>query len=427
VSDLALTTLTGVPLRAFPRSARVIRGSGDRLESAERVKRIRDLAACLALGPIALLLTLVLAAFVRMETRGPVFVTLQRSGRGGRPFRMHRFRTRTMVEGSAGGSWVDIRGGARGDGAAAANGSRTSVGRFLHATGLENLPALLNVLTGEMALVGPRPRRYQTDSHRLWHTAPLEVRPGLTGPCRVADRALSRDEQARLDIAYVRTQNSTLDLRIVWATLAFVLSGTRILVKRIFDILIAAALLVLLAPCMAAIAVVVRRSSPGPVLFRQKRVGVDGRPFRILKFRTMCSDAETVLRSDAALYAAYVENGYKLPLGIDPRITRIGLWLRRTSLDELPQLWNVLRGDMSLVGPRPVVPDEVAHYGDRAQTFLSVLPGVTGLWQVCGRSDVPYPERCDVELDYVRSWSLSQDLVILYRTVGAVVSGRGAT
>ena len=128
MSDLALTTLTGVPLRAFPRSARAIRGSGDRLESAERVKRIRDLAACLALGPIALLLTLVLAAFVRMETRGPVFVTLQRSGRGGRPFRMHRFRTRTMVEGSAGGSWVDIRGGARGDGAAAANGSRTSVG-----------------------------------------------------------------------------------------------------------------------------------------------------------------------------------------------------------------------------------------------------------------------------------------------------------
>jgi exopolysaccharide production protein ExoY len=425
VSELALTTLTGTPERAFGWSATAIRSSTVLVAETERLKRARDLAICLALAPFALLLTLLVAVFIRLETDGPVFIAKQRNGRGGRAFQMLRFRTRCANARSYSESGMHLQDGLLGRGAT--TGSRTAVGRFLHATGLENLPALVNVMAGDMALVGPRPRRYHTNSYRLWHTAPLEVRPGLTGPCRVADRRLSRDEQTRLDIAYVRSQSTTLDVRIILSTLVVILSGTRILLKRILDITIAAALLILVAPWMAVIAIAVRRTSSGPVLFRQLRVGVDGKPFRILKFRTMCSDAEMVLRSDRSLYTAFVDNGYKLPLGIDPRITPIGRWLRRTSLDELPQLWNVLRGDMSLVGPRPVVPDEVAYYGDRAETFLSVLPGVTGLWQVCGRSDLPYPERCDVELDYVRTWSLSQDLLILYRTVGAVVSGRGAT
>jgi lipopolysaccharide/colanic/teichoic acid biosynthesis glycosyltransferase len=424
VSELAFTSLSATPLRVSLRAMPTVRSSAARLDSIERAKRIRDLTLCVVIAPLVLLLGLVLALCVRLETGGPVLITRQRSGRGGRTFQMLRFRTRFVIPEGTGRPATPFGPGRRAG--AYGRGSRTAVGRVLHATRLVNLPALFNVITGEMALVGPRPRRYHADCHRLWHTAPLEVRPGLTGPCRVAGRKLDRDEETRLDIGYVRSQNTAVDVGIVLSTLRVVLSGARILVKRVFDIVVAASLLILLAPCMALIAWMVWRTSQGPVLFRQLRVGVDGRPFHILKFRTMCSDAEAVLRSDPALHAAYVANDFKLPLGIDPRITPIGLWLRRTSLDELPQLWNVLRGDMSLVGPRPVVPDEVAHYGHRADTFLSVLPGVTGLWQVCGRSDLPYPERCDVELDYVRTWSLSRDLVILYRTVGAVVSGRGA-
>lgn len=138
------------------------------------------------------------------------------------------------------------------------------------------------------------------------------------------------------------------------------------------------------------------------------------------------SNAEAILRSDPELYAEYVRNDFKLPPERDTRITRMGRFLRRTSLDELPQLWNVLRGEMSLVGPRPVVVDELTHYGTEKPVFLSLKPGVTGAWQVNGRSSVPYPDRAMVELEYVRSWSLGRDLQILLQTVPAVLAQRGA-
>jgi exopolysaccharide production protein ExoY len=196
--------------------------------------------------------------------------------------------------------------------------------------------------------------------------------------------------------------------------------------KRDMDIALAAVLLLVAAPVMLIIAAAIRWTSPGAAIFRQVRIGRNARPFRIWKFRTMRGDAEAVLRADAALYAEYVANDYKLPPDRDPRITPLGRWLRRTSLDELPQLINVLRGEMSLVGPRPIVTDEIAHYGDHADTFHAALPGLTGAWQVAGRSDLRYPERCDVELEYVRNWSLARDLMILLATVRLVISGRGA-
>ena len=196
--------------------------------------------------------------------------------------------------------------------------------------------------------------------------------------------------------------------------------------KRDLDLVLAGALLLITAPLMLTIAVAVRCTSPGPALFRQLRIGRNARPFGILKFRTMRGDAEAVLAADPALYAEYVANDYKLSPDRDPRITPLGRWLRRTSLDELPQLFNVLRGEMSLVGPRPIVADEIAHYGDRADVFHAALPGLTGAWQVAGRSDLRYPERCDVELEYVRNWSLARDVVILFATVRQVINGRGA-
>ncbi len=195
--------------------------------------------------------------------------------------------------------------------------------------------------------------------------------------------------------------------------------------KVVIDRVGALVALILLSPVLAVIAVAVRRDSPGPVLFRQRRIGFGGRPFTIYKFRSMAGDAEERLRRDG-LYDTYVANGFKLPPGDDPRITRLGSMLRRTSLDELPQLLNVLRGSMSLVGPRPVVPDELACYGELASAYTGVRPGVTGYWQVNGRSDVGFPERAELDAYYYDNRSLRVDLRILVRTVVAVAFRIGA-
>lgn len=200
----------------------------------------------------------------------------------------------------------------------------------------------------------------------------------------------------------------------------------QLILKRTVDLVLATLGIVVLAPLMAAVAVVVKLDSPGPVLFRQKRLGAGGRPFTIYKFRSMRSDAEEVLRSNPELLERYIANNYKLPEGQDPRISRLGRFLRKSSLDELPQLFNVIRGDMSLVGPRPIVPKELEEYGDRASIVLAVKPGVTGYWQVSGRSDVGYPERADLDIHYIVHWSTFLDLKILLLTIPNVLRSGGA-
>jgi exopolysaccharide biosynthesis polyprenyl glycosylphosphotransferase len=189
--------------------------------------------------------------------------------------------------------------------------------------------------------------------------------------------------------------------------------------KAVLDRTLALIAIVLLAPVFLTVAVLIRRDSPGPSLFRQRRVGRNGRMFTIYKFRSMAGDAEERLKRDG-LYDAYVANGFKLPPGNDPRITKLGSLLRRTSLDELPQLFNVVAGSMSLVGPRPVVPDELSSYGELANAYIGVRPGVTGYWQVNGRSDVGFPERAELDAYYYDNRSFRVDLRILARTVLAV-------
>lgn len=198
------------------------------------------------------------------------------------------------------------------------------------------------------------------------------------------------------------------------------------LVKRAFDVPLAVVLTLIALPLMAIVAVAIYLSSPGPILFRQKRLGRGGEPFPCLKFRSMRADAEKILMSDPDLYERYRINGYKLPAEEDPRIHPVGAFLRRTSLDELPQLFNVIAGHMSLVGPRPIVPAELEEYGDARESFLSAYPGITGWWQVSGRSELPYPERAYLELEYVERWSPLLDLRILSQTVPAVLARRGA-
>ncbi len=201
------------------------------------------------------------------------------------------------------------------------------------------------------------------------------------------------------------------------------LSGGRRLAKELFDRLSAGLALLLLSPLLLAIGLAIRLSSPGPALFRQTRIGKNGAAFTVLKFRSMYLDAEQRLPE---LRPVNDNDGVLFKIRDDPRVTRLGRLLRRYSLDELPQLFNVLTGQMSLVGPRPPLPSEVEQYAGDVSRRLVVKPGLTGLWQVSGRSDLSWEESVRIDLRYVENWSLALDAMILWRTVFAVLRSQGA-
>lgn len=198
-------------------------------------------------------------------------------------------------------------------------------------------------------------------------------------------------------------------------------------IKRLLDLFSTVAGGALIGPMLLAVALLVKLDSPGPAFYGHRRLGIGGEHFRCWKFRTMYANAEQLLeeslRHDPGLRAEWEQN---FKLREDPRVTRIGRFLRKTSLDELPQLWNVVRGEMSLVGPRPIVDAEVSKYGEVYGMYRRIRPGISGFWQVSGRSDTSYAERVKLDAYYVHNWSVWLDLVILARTVGSVVLGRGA-
>jgi exopolysaccharide biosynthesis polyprenyl glycosylphosphotransferase len=200
-------------------------------------------------------------------------------------------------------------------------------------------------------------------------------------------------------------------------------SGWKRVLKGALDRFGAAVALVLIAPVLLAIAVAVRLSGPGPVLYRQERVGAYGRTYTMLKFRSMVDGADAKLQE---LLARNEGAGLLFKMRRDPRVTPVGRWLRRFSLDELPQLFNVLGGSMSLVGPRPPLPQEVERYDTSTRRRLLVKPGLTGLWQISGRSDLSWEESVRLDLRYVENWSLALDLLILWKTASAVIRSRGA-
>jgi lipopolysaccharide/colanic/teichoic acid biosynthesis glycosyltransferase len=183
-------------------------------------------------------------------------------------------------------------------------------------------------------------------------------------------------------------------------------------------------LLLASAPLIAVAALLVRATSPGPIFFRQVRCGLYGRRIGVWKLRTMCAGAEAM---QAELHEQNEMDGPVFKLRDDPRVTPVGRWLRRFSIDELPQLWNVLKGDMSLVGPRPPMPSEVSHYDPSDRRRLSMRPGITCIWQVSGRNLIGFGEWIKLDLEYIDNWSLALDLVLLIKTIPAVLSGRGAS
>ncbi len=200
-------------------------------------------------------------------------------------------------------------------------------------------------------------------------------------------------------------------------------SGGTYLFKRVLDVCSSAFALLVFSPIFLAIALAIRLDSPGPVFFGQSRVGRDGREFKVWKFRSMAVDAEERL---AELKAANEGSGLLFKMKDDPRVTRVGKFIRKYSLDELPQFWNVLLGDMSVVGPRPPLPSEVTAYDGTIFRRLYIKPGITGPWQVGGRSDLSWEESVRLDLRYVENWSVLDDIIIMWRTVKVMVKPSGA-
>lgn len=194
-------------------------------------------------------------------------------------------------------------------------------------------------------------------------------------------------------------------------------------IRRLWDLVAASGLLLLTLPILIPAAVLVLVSDGRPVFFGHRRIGRDGKAFRCWKLRTMAVDAEDRLRGNVELDQLHRESGFKLPVEHDPRITPVGRWLRRRYIDEIPQLINVLGGDLSLVGPRPVVEEELALFGDGVAELLEVRPGIFGAWNSLGTDRPAYPERAQIELDYVRNRGIAADIKILVRSVRSVVQG----
>ena len=225
-----------------------------------------------------------------------------------------------------------------------------------------------------------------------------------------------------IDMSRVRPQQ--LDGRTLMYVEPVIRTGWRAWAKRLFDLLAASSMLVITAPLLAVAAAAIRLDSPGPVLFRQRRVGRDGRKFSMLKLRTMVVDAEDRL---AELRQFNESDGPLFKIRHDPRVTRVGRILRRYSIDELPKLFNVLNGSMSMVGPRPALPDEAGQWDSDVRERLRVPPGITGMWQVSGRAGTSFEDYKRLDLYYVDNSSLAHDLQICARTVGVVLAGRGAS
>jgi exopolysaccharide production protein ExoY len=261
----------------------------------------------------------------------------------------------------------------------------------------------------------PHRRAHSQWQDRTGLAARMENFPSVTIP-GARERSAQKSVKAPVASIHIHEELPRLDCR--WSYQV---------AKRMLDVSLAIALVPLLIPVVLALIVVVKLSSSGPVFFRQRRIGQNGRSFYLYKFRTMSSDSASLLGNHlAAMPEACREWEQYYKLRLDPRVTRVGAVLRRTSLDELPQILNVLAGHMSLVGPRPVVEEELPRYGTSLPFYTAAKPGITGLWQISGRGRLSYEARVSLDVHYVKTWSLLQDLRVLLKTAAAVWRCDGA-
>lgn len=429
----------------------------------EHIKRLVDFVLALAFligfSPILLLIGIA----IKLESSGPILVKTPRVGRrlsnGGsrliervEVFEMYRFRTTYDIDPFT-PRFTDK--------------SLTRIGRILQRTSMDELPEFINVLKGDMAIIGPRPISTRTLERQIAseYEVRFDTRPGITGLWQVTRKHIGTiEEMAATDISYVHNRSAWLDVKIlllspraiIWRSSAQHWLDRSVLkvrenivyniIKRIMDLLIATIALIVLMPLLLLIAILIRIDSPGPVLFTQMRVGKrvllvsQNGPlllttnFKIYKFRTMHDDQK---RNDA-LHQQWVQDWVEGKLNksnseqevvkpkSDPRVTRVGRILRATSLDELPQLINVVKGDMSLVGPRPVPVYEVEAYEDHHYARLDAMPGMTGWWQIKLRGRGTLDQMVELDLEYLKRRSIWSDIKIIFLTVPAVITGRGA-
>lgn len=390
---------------------------------------------------------------VKNKDYGKLLYTQERIGKNGKIFKMYKFRTMVnnadeilenmLKDDEIRAEYEKYR--------KLRNDPRvTKFGKILREKSLDEFPQFINILKGEMSIVGPRPYLPE-EKERMgkYYNYIVQHKPGLTGVFQISGRErVAFSERLDMDLRYHYRRTFLVDLKIALITmlvtlkrkktynvgeltldtLGYISRGFTLFIKRIIDIIGAIVGIAILIPLTVAVWIVNKlNKEEGPLFYSQERIGKDGKHFKMYKFRSMVVDAEerlkTMLEQDENLRKEFEETR---KLRNDPRITKIGKILRKTSLDEFPQFINVLKGDMSLVGPRAVIDGEIELFGVHKDTVLSVKPGITGYWAANGRSDTSYEERVELETFYAKHMSIPLDIEILAKTVISVVKKEGA-
>ena len=390
---------------------------------------------------------------VKNKDYGKVLYTQERIGKNGKIFKMYKFRTMVnnadeilenmLKDDEIRAEYEKYR--------KLRNDPRvTKFGKILREKSLDEFPQFINILKGEMSIVGPRPYLPE-EKERMgkYYNYIVQHKPGLTGVFQISGRErVAFSERLDMDLRYHYRRTFLVDLKIALITmlvtlrrkktynvgeltldtLGYISRGFTLFIKRIIDIIGAIVGIAILIPLTVAVWIVNKlNKEEGPLFYSQERIGKDGKHFKMYKFRSMVVDAEerlkTMLEQDEKMRKEFEETR---KLKNDPRITKIGKILRKTSLDEFPQFINVLKGDMSLVGPRAVIDGEIELFGAHKDTVLSVKPGITGYWAANGRSDTSYEERVELETFYAKHMSIPLDIEILAKTVISVVKKEGA-
>ena len=418
------------------------------------IKRIVEIIVSL-IGLIIFVPLAIVVFFQNVKNKdyGKVLYTQERIGKNGKIFKMYKFRT--MVNNAD-----EILENMLKDDEIRADYEKyrklindprvTKFGKVLREKSLDEFPQFINILKGEMSIVGPRPYLPE-EKERMgkYYNYIVQHKPGLTGVFQISGRErVAFSERLDMDLRYHYRKTFLVDIKIALITLLVTLRRKKtynvgeltldtlgyisrsftLFVKRIIDIIGAIVGIAILIPLTVAVWIVNKlNKEEGPLFYSQERIGKDGKHFKMYKFRSMVVDAEerlkTMLEQDEDLRKEFEETR---KLRNDPRITKIGKILRKTSLDEFPQFINVLKGDMSLVGPRAVIDGEIELFGAHKDTVLSVKPGITGYWAANGRSDTSYEERVELETFYAKHMSIPLDIEILAKTVISVVKKEGA-
>lgn len=418
---------------------------------------VRCLEIIVSLFGILLLIPLSVVVFfqnLKNKENGPVFYTQNRIGKNGKIFKMYKFRTMVtnadeilnamLQDEEIKKEYYTYR--------KLRNDPRlTKFGKILRAKSLDEFPQFINVLKGEMSIVGPRPYMPEEEERMGdYYNYIIAHKPGMTGVYQIAggERRVEFTDRLDMDVRYHYRKNLWLDIKIalitvlvtfrkketyhvgemVGDTFEYITRTIARFLKRIVDVIGGIVGALFLIPLSIGIWLGNRICGDnGPLFYTQDRIGQNGKIFKMYKFRSMVVGAEEklkeLLEKDEEARKEY--STYK-KLKNDPRVTKVGEFIRKTSLDEFPQFINVLKGELSLVGPRAYMVTEKPEMGDAYETIIQCKPGITGLWQVSGRSDVTFENRLDMDIDYYENYSLGMDIKILFKTVTAVLNGDGA-